>query len=429
MAGCSRTAIVGIDGVPYSLMDCLSDRDVMPNFKGLREEGTFVKMRSSIPEVSSVAWSSVITGKNPGEHGVYGFTDLIRSSYALRFHSFKNLRSPAFWQTGETKKCVIINVPSTYPAQRMNGFMVSGFVSPDLERAVYPPSYVNKLRSFDYKIDVDSEKARKSKMLFFKELLETLEARVRTCMYLWDHIDWDVLMFVVTGTDRLEHFLWDAYEDKAHEWHHKFMEFFQKVDNVIGSIASKIGEEGDLIILSDHGMEATKTVVNINTLLTDQGYLKLSDNPRRAFGNIKSETKAFALEPSRIYLNKKGKYPRGSVTEREELKIMGALIERFSQVEKGGEKVLRKIYRKDEIYHGRETGKAPDLVLLPNSGFSLRANLFTKELFEEKDLAGKHTQEDAFLYVRGHGDQDVPDDPSVEDVLQIFWNTEEVEKS
>jgi predicted AlkP superfamily phosphohydrolase/phosphomutase len=403
-------------------MENLSDRNIMPNFKKLREEGTFIKMRSSLPEVSSVAWSSIITGKNPGEHGVYGFTDLIKRSYTLSFHNFKKLKSRAFWQMDGSKKYVIINVPSTYPAQRINGFLVSGFVSPDLEKAVYPSSYVEKLRNLGYNIDVDSEKVHKSKMLFFKELFETLEARIKTCMYLLKQINWDILMFVITGTDRLEHFLWDAYQDKAHEWHHKFIEFFEKVDDVIGTIASKIGEETPLIILSDHGMEAIETNVNINTYLANGGYLTLEHNPRKAYGNIKRETKAFALDPSRIYLNKKGKYPRGSVTEREEPKLIEELIEFFSQLRKNGEKVLRKIYRKNEIYHGKELDDAPDLVLLPNPGFNLKASLFKKELFEKDHLTGKHTQENAFLYVKNCETTHIPSHPSVEDVLPIFWN-------
>lgn len=419
MAKDSKTVIIGIDGVPYSLMEDLSDRGVMPNFEELRKEGTFTKMSSSIPEISSVSWSSIITGKNPGEHGVYGFTDLIKGSYTRYFYNFKKLKSPAFWQMDESQKYIIINVPSTYPAQKINGFMVSGFVSPDLEKAIYPSSYIEELRSLDYSIDVDSEKAHESKMLLFKELFETLEARMKTCMYVWKHVKWNTLMFVITGTDRLEHFLWNAYQDKTHEWHYKFIEFFKRVDDAIGAIASKIEEETPLIILSDHGMEAIETNVNINTYLVEKGYLTFGDNPRKAYGNIKCETKAFALEPSRIYLNKKAKYPRGSVTEREEPKLIEELIELFSHLERNGKKVLTRIYQKNEIYHGKELHEAPDLVLLPNSGFNLRASLFRKELFEKDDLTGKHTQEDAFLYVKNCRDTFIPDYPSVEDVLPI----------
>jgi predicted AlkP superfamily phosphohydrolase/phosphomutase len=417
----NKTVIIGIDGVPYGLMKDLSDKDIMSNFKDLRKDGIFTKMKSSIPEVSSVSWSSIITGKNPGEHGVYGFTDIIKRTYTLSFHHFKKLKAPTFWQKNGFKKYVIVNVPSTYPAQKINGLLISGFVSPDFERAVYPPSYVRTLKTLNYKIDIDSEKGYKSKKLLFKELFETLELRRKICEFLWEKINWDIFMLVFTGTDRLGHFLWDAYENKNHEFHLEFIEFFKRIDEAIGNINGKLKENDSLIILSDHGMEKIKTNVNINAYLAEDGYLILGDNPKKGYNNIKDGTKAFALEPSRIYLNKAGKYPRGSVKEKDEDKIIEELTDFFSNIKINGEKVLRKVYRKEEIYHGNQVENAPDLVLLSNPGFNLRASLFKKEPFEKDSLTGKHTQEDAFLYIKNKENGTIiPEEPSVENVTVIL---------
>lgn len=416
-----RTVIIGVDGVPYSLMENLSDRGIMSNFKELRKEGVFTKMSSSIPEISSVSWSSIITGKNPGEHGIFGFTDIIEGTYTLSFSNFKKNKSQAFWQKDMSKKHVIVNVPSTYPAQEINGLLISGFVSPDLERAVYPPSYLEKLKNMNYKIDIDSEKGHKSKRLLFKELFKTLELRRKICELLWQEINWDIFMIVLTGTDRLGHFLWDAYKNKKHEFHNDFIDFFKHVDEVIGSIYGRMKEDDSLILLSDHGMEKIETNVNINTYLSDENYLVLGDNSKKRYNNIKNETKAFALEPSRIYLNKAGKYPRGSVKEGDEEKLIEDLIDSFSHLKKDGSRVFREIFRKEDIYHGNQVETAPDLVLLPNSGFNLRASLFKKDLFDKDLFAGKHTQEDAFLYVKnGENLNIVPEEPSVEDVTSIL---------
>ncbi|MFW9973311.1 MAG: alkaline phosphatase family protein, partial [Candidatus Odinarchaeota archaeon] len=68
----TRHVILGIDGVPFDLMNKLSNSGVMPNFNQLKKEFYFNKMKSSIPHISSVSWSSIITGKNPGEHGIFG---------------------------------------------------------------------------------------------------------------------------------------------------------------------------------------------------------------------------------------------------------------------------------------------------------------------------------------------------------------------
>jgi len=418
-----KTLIIGLDGVPYGLLKELADHNIMPNFKDLRKEGIFKIMKSTIPEVSAVSWSSIITGKNPGEHGVFGFTDILDGSYILSFHNSLKLKAPPFWQINERKRYIIVNLPATYPAQKINGILITGFVSPDLEKAVYPKPYVETLRKMGYQIDIDVERAKLSPLILFKQLYETLELRLKVGMKLMDEIMWDVTMIVFTGTDRLEHFLWNAYEDKNHGQHQNFLDYFKAIDNAIGKISSRLDEEDNLIILSDHGMEKIDVNVNISTYLAEKGYLKIEDNPKKGYNSIKRETKAFALDPSRIYLNKNGKYPRGSVNKNEEQKLIQDLTDLFYELTWHGRKVIKKVYRKEEIYHGNYLENAPDLVLLPERGFNLRARLFHKEIFEmEEGLTGKHTQEDAFLYVKGpEAYEAVPNNLSVENVLTIIW--------
>lgn len=141
-------------------------------------------------------------------------------------------------------------------------------------------------------------------------------------------------MLVFTGSDRLEHFLWDVYEDDGHEHHPQFLEFFEKVDEVIGEIDNGLGEDDSLIILSDHGMEGIKMDVNINTYLAGEGFLLLEDEPNKKYGGIKEGTKAFALDPARIYLNKKERYPKGCVREEEEESVIAELIDAFARLKK-----------------------------------------------------------------------------------------------
>lgn len=415
-----RTVIIGIDGVPFELMRDLSDENVMPHFKELREEGQFAQMGSSIPEISSVSWNSIVTGKNPGEHGVYGFTDMIKGTYSISFFNSNKLRTPPFWKENDGKTFAILNVPSTYPAQELSGVLVSGFVSPDLERAVYPSSYLERLKRMNYRVDIDSEKGHKSKLLLFKELFETLETRMKAYRYFWGEIDWDVFMTVFTGSDRLEHFLWNAYEDSEHEYHSRFLEFFSKIDEAIGEMAGKLKDEDSLIILSDHGMEGIKTNVNLNTYMVREGFLKLGSSPNKRFNNIKYGSKAFALNPGRIYLNKEGKFPRGCVKAGEEREIIDDLKESLNYLEWNGEKVIDKIYEKEDIYRGNFVEEAPDLVLMANSGFNLMSGLSKEEVFEEGPLTGKHTQDDAFLFVRSGAEDVVPERPCVEDVVPIM---------
>lgn len=416
-----RTVIIGLDGIPYRLMDDLSERGVMPHFKELKEQGIFTKLKSTIPEISSVAWSSVITGKNPGEHGVFGFTDLIEGTYAQSFPNFKSLRAEPFWKADD-KKYVILNVPFTYPAAELNGALVSGFVSLDLEKAIYPGKYVQKLKGMDYRIDVESGDWYKSQDLFVKGLFDALEKRIVAYRYFWDEVEWDLFMLVFTGTDRLGHFLWDAYEDEDHKHHGKVLEFFERIDEVIGEIAGKLDEQDSLLMLSDHGFESLDYNINVSHLLVEEGFLELEDCTEKKYANITEETRAFAMEPGRIYLNKKGKYPHGSVEKEQEEQILDELVELFENLEKDGKRVIRKVFRKEEIYKGSYLDKAPDLVLLAFPGFNLRGGLNKDTVFDKDDVfTGKHTYDDAFLFVKAsNAEEAVPQEPSVMDIVGIL---------
>ena len=201
-----RVIIVGLDGVPLGLLTELADKGVMPNTQKVISSSIFRRMQSSIPEVSSVAWSSIITGKNPAEHGIFGFTDLSSNSYQLRFPNFNDLKSQPFWKliNGES---VIVNVPSTYPVQEMNGVHISGFVSIDFSKSVFPKSLIPTLKEFDYRLDVDSTLAHQSMDLFLSDLGKSSAASIKTYRHLWKSFDWKVLLFVFSGSEWYKTFL------------------------------------------------------------------------------------------------------------------------------------------------------------------------------------------------------------------------------
>jgi len=394
-----RNIILGIDGVPFELMDNLSNRGFMPNFNELKKEFTFKLMKSSIPHISSVSWSSIITGKNPGEHGIYGFTDIIKNTYSISFPNFNALKCDTFWQKEVEKKHVIINVPSTYPAKELNGIHIAGFVAINLEDAIYPKSYFQYLKDIGYEIDIDSSLAhQQSKDAFFNELFRVLEIRKKTYQKLWNVCDWNNFMVVITGSDRIGHFLWQTYEDNTNQYHGKFLDFFKEIDKIIGDLNSKLKPDDTFIILSDHGMERNKQNVNLNSYLVKEGFIKLSDNLKR-YNRIQEGSKAFALDPGRIYLNKKSLYPNGTVEKYDEKHVIEDLKKLFSDLKFKNERVIKKIYEKEEIYSGKMIDNAPDLVLIENEGFQLKGVIGKKKIFEDETVfQGKH-DDNAFLFI------------------------------
>ena len=420
MAENAKTVIIGLDGVPFGMIKDFAETGVMPNTAELISQGIFKKMQSSIPEVSCVAWSSMITGQNPAAHGIFGFMDLRAGSYKMRFPNFSDLKSPPFWDQWDGRS-VIINVPGTYPVREMNGVHISGFVSIHLEKSVHPKSLIPKLKDLDYRLDVDAQKAHSEMGAFLADVDKTTNARIETYRYLWDSIDWRRFMLVFTCTDRLMHFLWDAYEDTGHKYHDFFLDHFRKIDAAVGEITSRMGDDDLLVMHSDHGFERLEHEVYISYFLEREGFLQFKPDADRALENISHGTKAFVLDPARIHLNLKGKYPCGSVDHADAEDILSQLESLFTALEVDGKKVIRDIYRKEQIYSGPYLDDGPDMILVGAEGFDLKAKLKVQHLTGRGAFTGKHTQDSAFLLVKGLADTAViPDEPAVSDIKGVI---------
>lgn len=391
--------MIGLDGVPYRLLNDLAQKGVMPNVRRIIADGFFRPLASTIPEVSSVAWSSIITGKNPGEHGIFGFTDIPPHTYRLSFPNFNSLKAEPFWH-GNEGRAVIMNVPSTFPAKEMNGVHISGFVSLDLMRSVYPQSLLPQLKAMNYQIDVDSAKAHKSMQLFLKNLEQTLEARINVYQYLWEREKWQTFMLVFTGTDRLMHFLWDAYEDESHRYHADFVKHFCRIDDEIGMMLSQLKPNDSFLLMSDHGFERLDKNVYVNAVLRQAGFLCIPGDSDSNFGQLNEKTCAFSLDPARIYIHKKDKYPRGRIKKNEIEKLIQEIAAVFQSLEIDGKPVCKRIYRKEEIYSGPYSADAPDLVLIGNEGINFHSSLKATTVHDRGIFTGKHTHYDAFLLVK-----------------------------
>ncbi len=414
-----RTIIVGLDGVPFGLVQDLARNGVMPCMAEIISEGVFKPLSSSTPEVSSVAWASVITGVNPGTHGIFGFTELTPETYKMRFPNSSDLKAPPFWEQWPGRS-VVINVPGTYPARPMNGALISGFVSPDFQRSVYPKSLIPSLSTLGYRLDVDARKAHHSMDAFLEDLDRTLEARVKACRHLWTSFDWQTFMIVFTGTDRLMHFLWDAYEDETHKYHDRFVDHFTKIDRAIGEIRDSLTDDDRLILHSDHGFERLEKDVYVNHVLVENGFLRLESDRGAGLEGISDETAAFALDPGRIYLHRRGQYARGTVDEIKGEKLLSEMAELFLALEVDGRKVIRAVYRKEDAYSGPCMSQSPDLVLVASEGFNLRGKAQADVLAQQSPFTGKHTQDTGFLLVRNPVDENViPEQPTVCDILAI----------
>ena len=412
--------ILGIDGLPRWMWQQFADSGVMPHSAKLLKTGTLVPMKSALPEVSSAAWASIVTGENSGGHNVFGFTDLLDGSYTLGFTSSRTFRAKPFWAREGAGRSFIMNVPQTYPAQPMNGMLVSGFVALDLKRAVHPPEELPWLESIQYSVDADMSLVEKGKRVFVDELRRVMTARCQALHHHWDRESWQNMMFVFTGTDRLNHYLWEDFEDTTSPFHQTFLDYYHEVDRQIGAILERLNDRTTLTAVSDHGFTRQRMSVNVNCLLAEAGFLRLKNSARPSYIDMRPETKAFAMDPGRIYLPRQGRYPGGTVTGDEAESLMQTLTHFFLDATVNGQPLASEVIRGKDAYSGPFAHRAPDLIVMPGKDIALSGRVNLSSLIEPTVINGKHTYEESTFFVRGVNLGQIPSDMKVENVLDVI---------
>ncbi|MBT4099387.1 MAG: hypothetical protein HOM68_00290 [Gemmatimonadetes bacterium] len=413
--GMGRTVFFGIDGLSHTMWRDLADSGVMPQSAQLIKESQLVPMRSAIPEVSSVAWTSMVTGKNPGGHNVFGFTDIPDNSYTLAFTSARTVKAPPFWQMEGWGPSLVMNVPQTYPAQPLDGTLVAGYVALDLAKAVYPAARLPVFEEVGYDIDVEMALAWTSPDRFFAELTRILEARSAALDILWSQADWQTIAFIITGTDRLNHYFLDHYEQEG-ALRERFLDFYSSVDAALGDMVARLADDDVLVVVSDHGFELQEKVVNVNHVLKEAGLLVLDDGPRVTPASMQPESKVFAMDPGRLYLHRSDRYPKGQVGPGDE-SLLAKISELFTGFRHEGKPIVERIELGKDLYDGPFSYRAPELVLMPAQGVSFSGRLKSDGLLEDSYIVGKHTLEDAVFLCRSPNAVDLPETMTVFDVL------------
>jgi predicted AlkP superfamily phosphohydrolase/phosphomutase len=402
-----RVCVVGLDGVPIGLLRRLTDEGVMPRTAAIIGRGGPRSLRASLPPVSSVSWTCFMTGANPAEHGIFGFTDVAADSYQLRFPTFADVRTPTMWdRLGERKlRCCVINQPSTYPARQLPGALISGFVALQLEKSVWPKEHLPALRRMGYRIDVDTKDAREDPDGLLDDLVATHQTRREAVRYFWEREQWDYFQAVVTGTDRLHHFLWNAVVEADHRLHGRSMRYYQALDSMIGEQWDRFhkgrpaGREGEgFMLLSDHGFTGVRFDVRLNAWLREQGYLAYAKDAPTSVGDIAPKTRAFCLDPGRIYINARGRFTQGGVQPSDAPALRDEIATKLRALTHNGKPVIRRVFAREEAFHGPLLDQSPDLVAISHDGFDLKGTTRGHEVLAPTHFQGMHTWDDAFVW-------------------------------
>ncbi len=400
-----RVAFFGIDGVPYSLVD--DHREEFPTLASIADEGTGGPIDSIVPPESSACWPALTTGRNPGETGVYGFTDREVGSYETYIPMGGDVQADRIWDRIQEsgRDASVYNVPVTFPPQRNVQRMVSGFLSPGLDRAAYPDDLREELESIDYRIDADVSLGHEDdKTAFIEDATETLKARHEAFVRCIEKDDWDLFFGVFMTTDRINHFLFEDYERDG-EHREEFLQFYRTLDRYLGDLRARLADDVTMIVASDHGFTTLDYEVHCNEWLRQEGWLSFDGDDHEELGDISADAQAYSFIPGRFYLNLEGREPNGCVSEEDYEEVRAELRDDLLDLEgPDGRPVCDRVVTKEEAFRGEHDAIAPDLVAIPNNGFDLKAGFAGHdEVFDQGPRNGMHTFDNASLFI---------DDPS-----------------
>ncbi len=390
--------VLGIDGLPHSLLKALSAIHELPNLSALAASADFRQMDSVIPCVSAAAWVSFITGKHPGKHGIYGFVDRAKDSYDVTIPSSESISARNIWQilSDAGRRVFGMNVPITYPPMPVNGIIISDFLCPSLDKVALR-GVREWLKAHDYRIDSDPTLARRSPDLFLRDVEITLKRRGEAILHFLAEERWDYFHAHIMETDRLFHFLFSRLEGRAYE-------ILRQVDDLVGLIVAQVPPEAGLIIVSDHGFAPVKAEVQLSRYLVEKGWTTpASLRPRHPLDIDPTRSRAYTLIPGRIHLNLRGREPAGIVAP-EDREAALAEIERdlLALRSPGGDQVIERVFRRETLYPVvTDKIRAPDLVAVAREGYDLKMGIGSADIFTRTELDGMHTFSDAILISRG----------------------------
>jgi predicted AlkP superfamily phosphohydrolase/phosphomutase len=291
-----RVVVIGLDGATWDLIKPWAEEGTLPTFNKLMNEGTWGILESLELPISSAAWTTITTGVNPGKHGIFDFSIRKRNSYEIRPVSSKDAKYPRLWDIIGIygKKSYIIDVPLTYPPQKIHGCMLSGFPCPeDHNEFTYPPEFIDELREvIDRDVHFQSRISPHDEAKFLEEMFKITDYVEETIKYILREKNFDFLMTVFVGPDALGHTFF-KYIDRNHpkyrddkELSHAILNMYIRLDKILKSIIELLNGNDKLFLISDHGFSSVYYGVALNKWLMGKGYLHLKRNPGTIFREI-----------------------------------------------------------------------------------------------------------------------------------------------
>jgi predicted AlkP superfamily phosphohydrolase/phosphomutase len=443
--------VVGIDGGTWEVLEPLARRGVMPTMRRVLDDGAHGELTSVVPWYTVPGWTSLMTGANPGRHGLLHWVRTDAADYwesrraGRRFTASTDLRLPTFWDVAGAagKRVAVVNMPLTFPAWAVNGAMVTGLLTPagEVPGQSHPEAF---LRDYpEYRVDLRHAKGREAEgslpplEQLLREMAEVTESRRRLMTDLTAG-DRDLMVAVFVGMDRVSHRVWPHQERILTEPEERWGElerlaaaYYRSLDSVIGSLIDAAGPEATTLFVSDHGFgRGPDRKFRVNAWLRDAGYLSLragrvqqaahdsgtvkkvarralrayrrrARRPAEHVGVSLAATRAYALHFSwcplfGVAINERGVKREGSVDPAEVPALLDRLTEDLLAIQDpdaSGPVVLR-VMRREEVADGPELVRLPYLFVEVAPRYFPDDGLRRREVFEPlRTNSGRHTRE------------------------------------
>lgn len=413
-----KVIVIGLDGATWDIIDPMIEKGKLPNLRKIIANGTSGYLTAPVDPNSFASWTEFATGVGPDKHSIFCSHKRKFNSYRFSIINFMDIKVKTFWRivSEQGGKVGIVNVPMTYPPEKVNGFLISGIIVPsDATQFTYPTKLSLRLLNLGYSIEevLFASKNWENYEQLLDAVIQSEKKRLEISLLLKERYDPDLFVVVFTGLDRIQHYFWHFFE-KTHPIYtssanSKFKEaiphFYELLDEFVGKILKNIPENTKVIIISDHGFESCDRIFSLNRWLANEGYLKWnkristkmkelplnlidklgfkdalkkfipSDFKHKAksfkqdlrFKGIDwSRTIAYSGDNGHISINLKGREPEGIVDQNGEYQKLIHIIKNQLLNSKdpiSGQKIFREALLRDEVFRGKHRNNIPDIIV------------------------------------------------------------------
>jgi len=420
-----RVLIIGLDGATFDVLDPMMASGRMPALKRFIENGVAGVLQSTKPPITPAAWTTFMTGKGPGRHGIVDFEKYDVRSHTLTFNSTYEIREKTLWEllTEKGLRVGSINVPMTYPPKPVNGFMISGFETPSIDADFTWPrdlkqDILREIPDYSYRTNwrrsaLGGEDVLRQNLDY---ICKSFEQGWQLTKYCGDRFGWEVMMVVFKLVDNLQHKAWKYLDPRFNRRFPREAEMaaecFARLDDSLAKhFEYAAANDATVLIMSDHGHGSLDGKAQPNLLLNRWGYLSLRSMGQQAVqragywvhrltkGNATrfeqgnrgierdlavdwSQTRACVMHAGIygfLYVNLKGRGPMGIVDPSDYEALREEIADRLRGVrvmnpyEGGQTPVFDEVHKTEELYgcSRDEYPDLPDLLLVPRPGLAV----------------------------------------------------------